>query len=173
MSARRVSVTAISIAIVTVMVSVVKIPIPATGGFWHLGVIAEAFLAVAFGPAIGAVSAGVGAALADLFGGFGSFAPLTLLAHGATGLIIGLLAWKKGLIGMIFGLIVGGAAQVAIYFFGEATVYGFGLPGAIGELSLNLIQVGFGFFGLVLFGVVKYVYPRIEDLAEDPTFEEV
>lgn len=166
------SITAISIAIVTVMVSVIKVPIPATGGFAHVGVIAEAFLAVAFGPVIGAVAAGTGAATADLIGGFGSFAPLTLLAHGATGLLIGLLAWKKGLLGLLVGVVIGGAAQVGIYFVGEATVYGFGVAGAAAELPLNIIQVSLGFLGLIVFAIVKYAYPQIEDLAEDPTFEE-
>lgn len=173
MSARRVSITAISIAIVTVMVRFVVIPVPATGGFWHMGVIGEAFLALAFGPIIGMVSAGVGAALADLSLGYAQFAPLTLLAHGATGLIIGLLAWKKGLVGALAGLLVGGTAQVAIYFVGEATIYGAGMAGAASEVMGNVVQVSLGFFGLVLFGVVKYAYPRIEDLAEEPTFEEV
>lgn len=173
LSARAVSVLAVSIAIVTVTVSLIKIPVAATGGFWHTGVVAEAFLAAAFGPLIGAVAAGVGAAIADLVGGFGSFAPLTLIAHGSTGLLIGALAWRKGWGGMLAGWIVGGLAQVAVYFAGEATVYGFGAAGAAAELPLNLIQVGLGFFGLVLFTIVRQAYPQIEHLASGESFEEV
>lgn len=173
LSARAVSVLGVSIALVAVTVSVIKIPVAATGGFWHTGVIAEAFLATAFGPLVGAVAAGVGAAIADLAGGFGSFAPLTLLAHGSTGLLIGALAWRKGWPGRLLGWVAGGLAQVAIYFLGEATVYGFGMAGAAAELPLNLIQVGLGFFGLVLFTVVRQAYPQIERLAVGERFEEV
>lgn len=173
LSARTVSVLAVSIALVAVTVSVIKIPVAATGGFWHTGVIAETFLATAFGPAIGAAAAGLGAAIADLAGGFGSFAPLTLIAHGSTGLLVGMLAWRKGWGGMLAGWIVGGVAQVALYFLGEATVYGFGVAGAAAELPLNLIQVGLGFFGLVLFTIVRQAYPQIERLASGERFEEV
>ncbi len=173
MSARRVSIIAIGIAVVTVTVRFLVIPAPGTGGFWHMGVIAEAFLAMAFGPIPGMVSAGVGAALADLSLGYAQFAPLTLIAHGATGLLIGLLAWKKGLIGSIVGVLVGGAAQVAVYFVGEATIYGAEIAGAASEVPGNVVQVSLGFFGLLLFAIVRYVYPQIENLAEDPTFEEV
>lgn len=173
LSARTVSVLAVSIALVTVTVSVIKIPVAATGGYWHTGVIAEAFLAAAFGPWIGGASAGIGAAIADLIGGFGAFAPLTLLAHGSTGLLIGLLGWRKGWGGMLLGWIVGGLAQVALYFVGEATVYGAKVAGAAAEVPLNLIQVGLGFFGLLLFTLVRQAYPQIEQLASGVSFEEV
>lgn len=173
MNARRVSLSAVSIALVTIMVYAIRIPVPATGGFWHTGVIAETFLATAFGPAIGAVASGVGAAIADLIAGYGQFAPLTLVAHGSTGLLVGLLAWRKGWPGMILGWVIGGLAQVAIYFVGEATVYGMGIAGATAELFGNLVQVGLGFLGLILFRIVRQAYPQIEQLASAVSFEEV
>ena len=173
MSARQVALTSTGIALVAVMVSAVRVPIPATGGYGHLGVIAEIFIATAFGPVIGGVASGVGAALADLIGGFGSFAPLTLVAHGSTGLLVGWLAWRKGWPGRISGWIIGGLAQVAIYFLGEATLYGFGAAGAAAELPLNLIQIGLGFFGLLLFSLVRQAYPQVEQLGSATKFEEV
>jgi len=173
LSARSVSLTAISIALVAVMVSAVRVPLPATGGYGHLGVIAETFIATAFGPAIGGVASGVGAAIADLIGGFGSFAPLTLVAHGSTGLLVGWLAWRKGWPGRLSGWILGGLAQVAIYFLGEATIYGFGVAGAAAELPLNLLQIGLGFFGLLLFSLVRQAYPQVEQLGSAAKFEEV
>jgi uncharacterized membrane protein len=173
MKAKRIVVTAISIALVTVAVSYIKVPVPATGGYWHLGVAVETFLAIAFGPVIGGVAAGVGAALADLLGGYGSFAPLTLVAHGLTGLVIGLLGWKKGISGMILGWILGGLVQVGVYFLGEATVYGFGYAGALAEVPVNFIQVGLGLLGVLLFFLVKRAYPQIEELAEEKVFQEI
>jgi uncharacterized membrane protein len=173
MNARTVALAGVGIALVAVMVSAVRIPVPATGGYWHTGVIAETFLATAFGPLIGGVSAGVGAAIADLLGGFGSFAPLTLIAHGSTGLLVGWLAWRKGWSGMLLGWVVGGLSQVALYFIGEATIYGFGVAGAALELAGNLVQVGLGIFGLLLFRLVRQAYPQLEHLGAPAGFEEV
>ncbi len=173
MNVRRIALMAVCIAIVAVLVAVVPVPIPATGGYTHPGAVAEIFVSVAFGPIIGMVAAGIGAAIADLVLGYGSFAPLTLVAHGALGFLAGYLGWKKGWGGMIAGWIVGGLALVAVYFLGEATVYGFGFAGAAGELPINLFQVGLGVLGLLLFELVKRAYPQIEQLGEETTFKEV
>jgi uncharacterized membrane protein len=172
MRARAVAITAVSIAIVALFVTIIRIPVPATGGFWHLGVLAETFIAVAFGPFLGMVASGVGAALADVISGFSSFAPLTLLAHGSTGLIVGWLGWHKGWNGMLSGWLLGGFAQVAIYFIGESTIYGFGAAGALAELPGNLVQVALGFFGLLLFREIRKAYPQIDRLASEPVVHE-
>jgi len=172
MNARTIAVTAVSIAIVTVLVAIVPVPIAATGGFTHPGAVAEIFVAMAFGPLVGMVAAGVGAAIADLVLGFGSFAPLTLIAHGCLGFLAGWLGWQKGWGGMLIGWVVGGLALVAVYFLGEATVYGFGVAGAVAEVPVNLFQVGLGFLGIVLFDLVKRAYPQIEQLAGGVTFKE-
>jgi uncharacterized membrane protein len=163
---------AVCIAIVAVLVAIVPVPIPATGGFTHPGAVAEFFVSMAFGPLVGMVAAGVGAAIADLVLGYGSFAPLTLIAHGALGLLSGWLGWKKGWGGMLVGWIVGGLALVAVYWVGEATVYGFGAAGASAELPINLFQVGLGIVGILLFQGVKAAYPQIEQLAGGVTFRE-
>jgi uncharacterized membrane protein len=172
MSAKTIAVTAVSIAIVAVLVAVVPVPIAATGGYTHPGAVAEIFISMAFGPIVGMVAAGVGAAISDLVLGFGSFAPLTLIAHGALGFLAGWLGWKKGWSGMLIGWVVGGLALVAVYFVGEATVYGFGVAGAGAEVPINLFQVGLGILGVLLFQLVKRAYPQIEQLAGDGTFKE-
>jgi uncharacterized membrane protein len=171
--ARTAAVAAVSIAIVVVLVYIVRIPVPATGGYWHTGAIAEIFVAVAFGPVIGGIAAGVGAALADLIAGYASFAPLTLVAHGATGVLAGWIGWRKGFGWMLVGWAVGGLAQVAIYFGGEATLYGYGAAGASAELVGNLVQVGLGIFGVLLYRQVERSYPQISQLASPAPFQEV
>lgn len=173
MRARTATITAVSIAIVVLLVYIVRIPVPATGGFWHTGAIGEVFVAVAFGPVIGAIAAGVGAALADLLAGYASFAPLTLFAHGATGLIAGWIGWRKSWRWMLLGWILGGLAQVAIYFLGEATLYGFGVAGAAVELVGNFVQVGLGIFGVLLFLQVRRAYPQISRLAPETLFQDI
>jgi uncharacterized membrane protein len=172
MQARTIAVMAVCIAIVAVLVAVVPIPIPATGGYTHPGAVAEMFVAMAFGPLVGMVAAGVGAAISDLVLGYGSFAPLTLVAHGALGLLAGFLGWKKGWGGMLLGWVVGGLALVAVYFLGEATIYGVGAAGAASEVPANLFQVTLGILGILLFQLVKSAYPQIEQLAGGVSFRE-
>ena len=172
MSVRRIAVSAVCIAIVAALVAAVPVPIPATGGFTHPGAVAEIFVAMAFGPVVGMVAAGVGAAISDLALGYGSFAPLTLVAHGALGFLAGWLGWKKGWLGQLAGWGVGGLALAAVYFAGEATVYGFGVAGAGAELPINLFQVSLGLLGLLLFQLVKRAYPQIEGLAGGAEFKE-
>lgn len=172
MNTRIITLTAVCIAITYAFVASTPIPIAATGGFTHPGAVAEIFVAMAFGPIVGVVAAGVGAAIADLVLGYGSFAPLTLIAHGSLGFLAGWLGWKKGWGGMLVGWIVGGLALVGIYFVGEATVYGYGVAGAGAEVPFNLVQVALGIVGIVLLEQVKRVYPQIEQLTEGPTFAE-
>jgi uncharacterized membrane protein len=119
---------------VAALISVVPIPIPATGGYTHPGAVAEVFIALAFGPWIGMVAAGVGAATSDLLLGFGSFAPLTLVAHGTLGLLVGLIAWKRSLRYQVLGWVLGGLALVG-YFLGRSLV----MP--THEVPVNLLQV--------------------------------
>ena len=171
MNVRMIAVMAVCIAVVTALVQVVLSPTP-IGGYIHPGAVAEVFVAIAFGPIVGMVAAGVGAAISDLILGFGSFAPLTLIAHGALGFLAGWLGWKKGWFGPVTGWIVGGLALVAVYLIGEATVYQLGLAYALQEVPWNLVQVSLGIFGLLLFQLVKRAYPQIEGLASGPKFEE-
>lgn len=175
MSTRFLSITAVSIAIVFVFVRLIQVPIPATGGFTHIGAVAEIFIALAFGPVVGVIAAGAGAALADLTLGYGQWAPLTLLAHGSLGVLAGYIGWKKSSGRMLVAWLVGGLALVLVYFAGEALIpnlYG-GPAAAILELPVNLFQVSLGILGLLLLRLTKAAYPQINQLAEDVSFEEV
>ncbi len=172
MNVQRIALLAVCIAIVAVLIAIVPVPIAATGGFTHPGAIAEVFIALAFGPVVGAVAAGVGGAIADLSLGYGSFAPLTLVAHGLLGYLVGLLGWKKSLTNMVIGWLVGGLALVAVYFLGGATLYGFGFVGAAAEVPINLFQVALGVLGLGLYRLVKTAYPQLEQLSGKPAFTE-
>lgn len=172
MQARRVAVLAVSVAMVAALISVVPIPIPATGGYTHPGAVAEVFIALAFGPVVGMVAAGVGAATADLLLGFGSFAPLTLVAHGALGLLVGLVGWRKGIGAMLVAWVAGGLALVGLYFLGEVLFYGLGAPVALAEAPVNLLQVSLGVLGITLFRLVKAAYPQIELVGGEGYFKQ-
>ena len=75
-------------AVVTVLLAV---NLPLSTGFFNIGESMVYLTAIVFGPFIGAISGGLGGMLADIFLGFGSFAPGTLIIKGLEGLIVGFL----------------------------------------------------------------------------------
>jgi uncharacterized membrane protein len=89
-----IALVAVLIALTTVFTLVVRIPTPAKG-YANLSDVVITFASLIFGPWVGMVTGGVGAALADLIGGYAFFAPLSLVAHGLEGLLIGLIMWRQ------------------------------------------------------------------------------
>jgi uncharacterized membrane protein len=171
--AESIALTAVMIAVTTVATLLVRIPIPATTGYFNFCDVLVYFGAFAFGPWVGLVSGGIGPALADLLGGYGAFAPLTLLAHGLQGLAAGWLGRKGGIVGVLLGWALGALAMVGIYYVGEATVYGYGWKAALAEVLPNLGQnVGGGLIGIPLYLAVRKAYPPIERLGKPRTWRE-
>lgn len=156
-----IAVVALMIAVTTVFTLAIRVPVPATNGYINLSDVAIYFAAFAFGPWVGLIAGGVGAALADLLGGYAQFAILTLLAHGLEGLVAGWLARGRGPKGMALAWLAGTVAMCGLYFLGEGLVLtGWG-PAAT-ELPFNVFQnaVG-GIVGIPLFFAVRQAYPPL------------
>lgn len=168
-----IAIMAVMIAVIAVLTSVVKIPVPATGGYIHFGDVGVYFTSLAFGPVIGFVGGGVGCALADILGGYASWAPLTLVAHGLQGFIAGYFGKGKGLTRMLIGWGLGSVALIATYFLGEWFFYGLGYGGALAEVGPNFIQeaVG-GLIGIPLLLAVRRAYPPLDRIGLGRTWEE-
>lgn len=167
-----VAIGAVMIAVTTVFTMLVRIPIPATQGYFNFSSVAINFSAFTFGPWIGLVSGGVGAAIADVIGGYPQFAILTLIAHGLEGLVAGLLGHGRRLPGLILAWLAGGLVMVAIYFLGEGLVLT-GWGPAVAEVPMNLLQSAVGaVVGIPLFYAVRSAYPPIVRLGERPTWRE-
>ena len=82
-------------AIVAAMTMLIKLPVPATGGYVHPGDGAIFLAAYLMGP-WAAIPAALGSALADILGGYAVYAIPTALIKGAMGWIAGrLIAEKK------------------------------------------------------------------------------
>jgi uncharacterized membrane protein len=160
---RALAVTAVMTAIVFVLTSMIRVPTPARG-YIHLGDAGIFFSAFAFGPWIGAVSGGLGTALADIAGGFPQWAPFSFLIHGAQGWVVGWMTRRwTGIWGLILSAVCGGAIVVVGYF--AAGAYLSGVGAAVGELPLNIIQVAVGAaIGVPLFAAVRRAYPPITRL---------
>jgi energy-coupling factor transport system substrate-specific component len=171
MDVRTIAITGIMIAVVAVFTRFIVVPIGT--GFFNFSDVAIYFAAFAFGPWVGLVAGGVGAALADISLGYSQFAILTFFAHGLEGLVAGYLG-REGFVGkgdfrlrMLLGWLAGTVVMVGLYFLGEASVPAMwgGLPQALTEWPFNLLQnVAGGIVGIPLVLAVRRAYPPITQM---------
>ena len=130
----------------TAVATMIRFPVPLANGYVNAGdaiVIVGAFL---LGPAWGALAAGLGASLADIFSGFAIYAPATLIIKAlmalAAGAILRKLKDKKPTFPAILGSVTAVTIMVAGYFAYEVIIYGF--AGAVADIIPNCIQGAFG-----------------------------
>lgn len=130
----------------------IRAPLPSRG-YFNFGDVAVIFSGLVLGMLAGrrgyiwgAAAGGLGPALADIIGGYGLFAPITLVAKGLEG---GLAALAAGQTKVTYWLclLFGGAAMVAVYFTAEVLMPNIGFQGALSELIPNLVQAGGGIVG--------------------------
>ena len=89
----------------TLSLTLISIPLPSGYGYVNLGD-AGVFLCACLLPGgLGALAAGVGAALADLILGWAVYAPVTLLVKGLTALLAGLALRRAGKAGLPLSLL--------------------------------------------------------------------
>ena len=82
---RTIILTALLAALTTVATMVIRIPTPlAGGGYIHLGDGLVLICGILLGPGLGAVAAGVGSMLADVFAGSSAYVPATLAIKALT-----------------------------------------------------------------------------------------
>lgn len=163
---REIAITALMIALVAVVTRFLIVPVGA--GFFNLSDAAVYFTAFTFGPVIGFLAGGIGAALADLSAGYASFAPLTFLAHGLQGLVAGLIVLRGPgslVTRMVLAAVAGTVAMAGVYFAGEyfGESLGWGGPAqAVTELPFNLLQNAIGaVIAIPLSLLVRKAYPPI------------
>jgi len=132
---------------------VIRIPIPATGGYFNLGDTFVMIAALLYGPLIGGLVGLIGPALADAVG-YPQFILATAIVKGVEGALVGVIGSRsKGtsMVQPVIALAVGIAIIVLGYFVFEAFVYpllGKTIPffkvttfeAALGELVPNLMQ---------------------------------
>ncbi len=150
---RRLTLAALSIALVTLATVIIRIPNPATQGYINLGDALLFTLALVFGWRIGGLAGGVGSALADALGGYFIWAPWTLVIKGIEGVLVGTIAfWGTrggsdtpvgripGRIAAFAAVLAGGAWMVAGYYLAGSVL--FGGVAALTEIPGNLVQAG-------------------------------
>ncbi|MFV0362838.1 MAG: ECF transporter S component [Suipraeoptans sp.] len=163
---RKLTYTALFAALVCVATSVIKIPTPGTSGYVHPGDALVILSGVLLGPVGGFFAAGIGSALADLFGGYIVYVPITFVIKGLSALFAGLvfkhtvnseklqypLVFIAGVINTV--MVVGG------YLLAESVLYSQGA--ALAGVVPNLIQ---GIAGIVLSLMLYPVLHKIPDLS--------
>lgn len=150
---RRLTITALGIALVCICTRVFQFPIPL--GYAHLGNCMILLFAVYFDPFVGACAGGLGSALADLLS-FPEWALPTLIIKCLMGLAAAVIAKKKGDLATFKSLRTFLAVLAAIvimvvgYFIGGSILYGSVVTGATQIPGL----VAEGVVGIVLFYVI-------------------
>ena len=156
----KLSLTAISAALVCVATMVISVYVPATKGYFNIGEIAVYSTAMLFGPVVGAFAGGVGSMLADLLLGYPLYAPATFVIKAVEGAIVGYLSSKTPSIkksswriftistGIIIGLLVGWLGTS--YYTGEI------------ELSVGLPILG---YNVIVFSLPALLWISIAALA--------
>lgn len=153
-TAKQITINALSIALVCVSTMVIQIPIPL--GYMHLGNTCILLTAALFGPATGLLAGGIGSAMADLLTGYSQWVLPTLLIKSIMGFVSGYLAWGKsrqmhmasvktllataaGVVVMVFGYFVAGAIMNGSIYTGLLQVPGLTLEGVIGGVIFYVI----------------------------------
>jgi len=118
----------IALVFVATVLLNIKLPITANGGLVHLGTAVLFISSILFGPKKGAIAGAVGMGLFDLMGPWILWAPITLLARGLQGYIVGKIAWSKARNGSSLALnliatIVSIPFMLGVYYLGEAIIF--------------------------------------------------
>jgi uncharacterized membrane protein len=169
----KIAIAAVLTAVTAVFTYVVRIPIPLTKGYFNLGDVAIYFAAFTFGPVTALIAGGLGTAIADLVSGYAQWAPISLVAHGLQGLVIGLIAGthlsREGLalgvvrVRWIIAVLGGTIVMCGGYFV--AQVFMLGIGAALAELfPANISQNVAGVVaGIPLSLAVRKAYPPVRN----------
>ena len=144
-------------AAVFVATIIIRIPIPATGGYLNFGDAIIVLSSLLFGPIVGAIAGGVGACAADIVG-FPVFAIPTLVIKATMGLLIGIVGWRASLWRAIIAALLGEAWMVFGYFAVESWIFtaSMGMTAALAEIYFNIIQASFGAaIGCTVYGTLR------------------
>ncbi len=139
MKTKKITTTAIFIALTTFFTIVIKIPVSPAMGYVNLGDFIILLATLAFGMTTGVLSAALGSSLADLLLGYGAFAPFTFVVKGLMALCMGLFLKKSQTKTSI--LVSGVLAELVMiigYFFTSWILYGFNM--GLTTLLPNAIQ---------------------------------
>lgn len=133
------------LAAAVALATMLHIPMPGLRIYFNLGEGVIYVIAILLGARYGALSGGIGAALADLLLGYPLWAPLTLLIKGTEGAVVGILAPR----GRKTAVLAGALVMIAGYTTSAGLLYGWKVAPV--ELVTDLAQTGIGAAFALLF----------------------
>lgn len=145
-------------ALVMLFTYIIRIPVPATGGYVHLGD-GMIFLAAALLGPYAALIGGIGSAMTDLVGGYFIYVLPTFIIKGAMGAIAGILMNQKALFRNVLVFVLAELVMVGGYFLFEGILYGWAT--AVLAVMPNVIQ---GVFGVII-GILLLPATRLQPLS--------
>ena len=121
-STKKLVIGALMAALTCIATMIIKIPTP-TLGYIHLGDGLVLLCGIVLGPLGGALSAGIGSMFADIFSGYASWAPATLIIKALTAFVAGFLFHRmqhrfNGNGAKYLSIILGGIIGEAVMVFG-------------------------------------------------------
>lgn len=152
---QKIVMTAMMMCLVMIATMFIRVPIPGTQGYVHLGDSMVFLSVLILGWKYGAVASAFGGLLADVLGGAAAWAPWTFGIKGIMAVILGLIAMKLSkrsyisrggfIFGEAAGMVLAGVFMVAGYYFAEGVMYGnwvapvIGIPWNIGQFAVGMV----------------------------------
>ncbi len=112
-------------ALTAITTMLVRVPIPATNGYFNIGDVFIILAGLWLGPRAGFIVGAFGSAIADAVG-FPVYIPATFIVKGFEGWITGIIAGNSrsgSLVRPVIAALTGGLSMVAGYYLFEAFVY--------------------------------------------------
>ena len=136
----RIAISGVLAALIFVMTFIIKIPIPATGGYINLGDSAIIISSFILGP-FAAIPAAIGSAMCDLVSGYPHYIRPTFVIKGLMGLAAGaVIKRRKSLPARIIAGLAAEIIMVGGYFLFEALPVMYGVEAALSSVPFNAIQ---------------------------------
>lgn len=152
MKLRKLVLAALFAALACGATMVIQVPSP-IGGYLNLGDCIVLLSGWLLGPVYGAVAAGLGPALADIFSSYVIYAPATFVIK-ALMAIVAFYAVKcipgHRVLRSVVSAVLAEIVMVGGYYLFEATFLGLGFVGAAAGIVSNLVQAAFGIVCAVL-----------------------
>jgi uncharacterized membrane protein len=173
MTASLIALTAVMIAVTAVFTLLVRVPIPATQGYFNFSSVAITFAGLAFGPWVGLIAGGLGTAVADVVGGYAQWAVLSFFAHGLYGLLVGYFGRRRTAAGIALGWVLGSVVMVGLYYLGAALILIGDWAVPLAEVPINILQAAVGaLVGVPLFYAVRRAFPPLDRIGQRATWTE-
>lgn len=158
---KKMTTTALFMALTCIATMIIKLPTPGTGGYVHLGDAFVILSGILLGPVYGAIAGGIGSALADLLGGYFIYVPITLTVKALMALGVGFIyhhAAKNLHSAILKCLLCGIYATVLVaagYLFFEFFIYG---SAALASVPAN---IGQGISGLIISTILLPIFQKL------------